>query len=273
MRTFMHTEAVRSLVRVLFVVAALVLAGAASADGDPASDVLISQETFVPYPSPAATAVKALVGAVHLVDVKGDRVKVAVIAKQSDLGSVPSLYGHAQNYAKFLSVELSFIYKGPLLIVMPSGFGFSRAGHAVPAADAALVHIADNKATADGLTLAAARAVPALENAGVLHYKDTLAPQTYSAPSKVFAGRRVALRYQVWDDSGRAKVEITIKNTHHVTLARFGVPLRTITQGAWYWVVWRAPLSFAHHVLSVCSQATDAAGNRSPVSCARLAVT
>lgn len=194
-RTFMHTERMRALLRLLLLVAALALTSAASADGDPASDVLLSQDIFAPYPPPSASALKSLDNAVRVIDANDDRVKVAVIATTSDLGSVSSLFGHAQDYAKFLAIELSFYYKGPLLIVMPSGFGFTDAGKAVPAADAALARVSLDGG-ADGLTLTAARALPELERAGLLHYHDTIAPLAYSSPATVVAGRRLALRYQ-----------------------------------------------------------------------------
>ena len=86
-------------------------------------------------------------------------------------------------------------------------------------------------------------------------------------------GRRLALRYQVWDDSGRARVEIEIQNARNVAVARLHVPLRTVAQGAWYFVVWRAPQALAHKVLAYCLQATDFAGNRSQRSCAKVTVT
>jgi hypothetical protein len=68
---------------------------------------------------PAAGAQKGLTQAVAA----GFRVKVAVIGSQSDLGAIPSLFGKPADYAKFLGTELSLVYVGPLLIVMPAGYG------------------------------------------------------------------------------------------------------------------------------------------------------
>jgi hypothetical protein len=263
----------RTLVLLLLLASALTLVKGASADGDPASDVLIAGSAFTPYPPPSAVALRALSAAVHAVDLKGDRVKVAVIATSSDLGSVPSLYGHPQDYAKFLSLELSFVYKGPLLVVMPAGFGFVDGTRPVSRATAVLAHQSINSPGSDDLALAAARAVTELERAGLLHYKDTFAPQAYPAPASVAGGRRVALRYQAWDDSGRAKVEIQVQNQRNLAVAHFHVPLRTVAQGAWYFVVWRVPRSLSHRVLAFCAQAEDMAGNRSHRSCAKLTVT
>jgi hypothetical protein len=263
----------RASLSLLLVAAALVLVSGASADGDPASDVLIAASAFTPYPPPPATALRALATALNAVDLKNDRVKVAVIAKPADLGSVPSLYGHPQDYAKFLGLELSFIYKGPLLVVMPAGFGFVDKTHPVSRATAALAGVPIGSPSADDLTIAAARAINDLEHAGLLHYKDTFAPQATPTPASVAGGRRVALRYQAWDDSGRVAVEIDVQNAHNVAVARFHVPLRTVTQGAWYFVVWRAPISLSHHVLSFCVRATDRTGNHSLPVCTKLTVT
>ena len=52
---------------------------------------------------------------------RGYRVKVAVIASGADLGAIPSLFGKPTEYSRFLGVELSMYYVGPLLIVMPAG--------------------------------------------------------------------------------------------------------------------------------------------------------
>jgi hypothetical protein len=263
----------RALVWLLPLVAALTLVSGASADGDPASDVLVARNSFTPYPPPAAASLRVLGAALQAVDLGGDRVKVAVIATPGDLGSVPSIYGHPQAYAQFLSLELSYIYKGPLLVVMPGGFGFVDDTSPVQQATDVLTGVPIHSSSADDLTLAAARAVTGLESAGLLHYKDTYAPQASAAPVTVAGGRRVALRYQVWDDSGRARVEIRIQTARNVVVARFRVPLRAVTQGAWYFVVWRVPLSLSHRALLDCVRATDPAGNRGRLSCAKLTVT
>jgi hypothetical protein len=271
--TSMARRSARTLLRLLLVAVALVFTGAALADGDPASDYLVARDTFTPYPPPSAQAVASLTAAVAAVDAKGDKVKVAVIATKSDLGAIPSLFGHAQEYAKYLGIELSLVYKGPLLIVMPSGFGFTDGGgRPVSAADTALARIAAGGASADGLTLTAARALPALERAAVLHYKDTLPPQVYAQLATVRAGRRVALRYQASDDSGRASVVVTIRAGTNA-VARLEVKQEAVAETADYRVVWRAPLRYAHHRLTFCVQATDPSGNRSQPACAALSVT
>ncbi len=101
------------------------VAGAARADGDPASDFLYSADVFLPYEAPISQAVKRqLAATVKASRRAGYRIKVALIGSAYDLGSVPSLYFKPQLYAKFLWLELSGFYKGPLLVAMPNGFGF-----------------------------------------------------------------------------------------------------------------------------------------------------
>ena len=47
--------------------------------------------------------------------------------------SVTSLDRKPKKYARFLGEELTLVYHGRLLVVMPNGFGVSRAGLALPA--------------------------------------------------------------------------------------------------------------------------------------------
>jgi hypothetical protein len=97
---------------------------AARADGDPASDALISSNVFYPYSSPVAqSAQNALNRAVAVAHRDGVPLKVAIIARASDLGSVTALFSKPQSYATFLDTEISFMTKEPLLIVMADGDG------------------------------------------------------------------------------------------------------------------------------------------------------
>src|SRR5205085_3146388 len=93
------------------------------ADGDPASDVLASDDVFLPYPAPAKTPSDSLRRAVASAYRHGYRLKVAVVATPNDLGAIPSLFNKPTEYAKFLGAEISFMFVGPLLILMPAGFG------------------------------------------------------------------------------------------------------------------------------------------------------
>jgi hypothetical protein len=113
------------LLPVLAVAAALALAPApARADGDPASDVLLLQDVYLPYapgiPKPLADTITTLLKTTRKA---GFPLKVAIIADPKDLGAVPQFFGKPQSYAPFLQSEIAFNSKKPLLIVMPSGYG------------------------------------------------------------------------------------------------------------------------------------------------------
>lgn len=99
-------------------------AGSALADGDPASDVLATQTLFLPWDANLPTSEQAqLQGVLDSAADYGFPIRVAVIASATDLGSVTALWRLPQEYASFLGKELSLVYKGPLLVVMPNGFG------------------------------------------------------------------------------------------------------------------------------------------------------
>ena len=116
--------------------AAVVLAlaaGAARADGDPASDVLAAQPVFVPADAGVQPADAAgLAALVREARRAGYPVKVAVVASSYDLGSVTALWRRPQTYARFLGTELSLLYRGRLLTVMPDGIGIYH--HGLPVA-------------------------------------------------------------------------------------------------------------------------------------------
>jgi hypothetical protein len=143
--------------------AGCIVVPAAHADGDPASDYLLSQDTFLPFDANISKEQAAQLSTV-VADAKkkGFTIKVAVIAKPFDLGAVPSLYGKPKTYARFLGQELFFLYKGRLLIVMPSGYGASRGGKALPSAQRVLDRMAAPQEGGAALTAAAARAVQRL---------------------------------------------------------------------------------------------------------------
>ncbi|MGO9754908.1 MAG: hypothetical protein ACLP8S_31435 [Solirubrobacteraceae bacterium] len=105
-------------------------AQAARADGDPASDVLLNYSYFLPFDAGSATVVyqPRLVAVLQAAEREGFPIRVAVIAHQDDLGSVASLWGRSVAYARFLGEELSFVYRGQVLVVMPNGLGLFTVG-------------------------------------------------------------------------------------------------------------------------------------------------
>jgi hypothetical protein len=115
------------------VAAACVGAGGARADGDPASDYLLSQQAFVSPNARVSTAdTRRLADSLTILRRAGYRIRVAVIQSRFDLGAVTVLDGKPRLYARFLSQELRFVYKGRLLVVMPNGYGFAHDGRSVP---------------------------------------------------------------------------------------------------------------------------------------------
>jgi hypothetical protein len=123
---------VRRAALVLLVALALLVPGSARANGDPASDTLLTEQTFLPIEAPiSASAKNDLNKTVAEANKKGYTIRVAIIPFTGDLGLVGSLWGKPQPYAKFLWNELSFQYNNRLLVAMPAGFGF-YAGNGKP---------------------------------------------------------------------------------------------------------------------------------------------
>lgn len=122
----------------------LVGAAAASADGDPASDVLLGSSVFYPYVPPVSPGLQATLNAETFAAANsaGFPIKVALIASPFDLGAAGALFGRPQQYADFLEQEIGG-YAGPrpnplLLVVMPDGYGIAGFGSAVNRAAASL---------------------------------------------------------------------------------------------------------------------------------------
>jgi|tagenome__1003787_1003787.scaffolds.fasta_scaffold20971167_2 hypothetical protein len=166
----------------LALVAAVTVAGPARADGDPASDYLLSQQVFFPfsvkYPE---SRQKQLAALIKDANDRGYTIRVAVIANKSDLGAVTSLWGQPRTYAHFLGQELAFLYKGPLLVVMPAGLGFNHTKHTSTAEYMVLKKVPKPQGT-DGLIDAAELAVQKLAAAhGV-----TVAPQAASGGGRSY---------------------------------------------------------------------------------------
>src|SRR5437868_3374452 len=94
---------------------ALAVAPAAFADGDPASDVLPSQDSFYPYTPPVSRPlVTALDKLLKEVRKAGFPMKVALIESAGDLGSYPQLLNSPQRYADLLASELPTNPHGPV---------------------------------------------------------------------------------------------------------------------------------------------------------------
>ena len=96
----------------------------------PASDVLATQQLFLPQDAAVPPAQQAQLAALLQEAARsGYPIRVALIASATDLGSVTALWNQPQNYAQFLGQELGLVYHGPLLVVMPTGFGLYHVPH------------------------------------------------------------------------------------------------------------------------------------------------
>jgi cytochrome oxidase Cu insertion factor (SCO1/SenC/PrrC family) len=172
------------LAAVLAVVALALLTPAARADGDPGSDVLVYQNLFVAADADIAVPQQVELGdLLSLAARAGLDIRVAVVARQDDLGAITALWQKPAAYASFLGVELSLAYTGRLLVVMPDGFGFYWHGHSASAADEVLggMHIGPGGA---GLATAAEAGVRALAQASGIR----LAPASGTVASGTSGG-------------------------------------------------------------------------------------
>jgi hypothetical protein len=134
------------MIRTAACLCALAVAGVfvqgARADGDPASDYLITQPVFFPYDGKFTPELESqLVVLAKNAKKQGFPIKVALIPNSYDLGAVGSLWLKPKLYARFLGEEDASFFKQRLLVVMPSGFGFYRPGHGSAAEDAVLSKI------------------------------------------------------------------------------------------------------------------------------------
>ena len=124
------------------VAVALAVVGSAHADGDPASDFLITDSVFAPFDAHLSSAhVAQLRQLVSEANARGLPIRVALIGTRYDMGSVLVLWQKPQPYARFLGQELAGFYRGRLLVVMPNGYGVSMNGMSLPAAQSALASL------------------------------------------------------------------------------------------------------------------------------------
>jgi hypothetical protein len=160
---------------VLAAAASLVVVPAVRANGDPASDVLITNQVYIgPEVSLSQSDRDALTQTVAAANERGYPIRVALIPFTSDLGTAVSLWGHPQDYAKFLGSELAFVYTKPLLITMPSGFGIYHRNKPVAKEQRVLARVRAGK-TPTAVAQSTTRAVRALAAA------NGVALPTYSA--------------------------------------------------------------------------------------------
>lgn len=132
-RTALHADRLRALAALVASLATLATSAsspaAARADGDPASDVLVSQSLFLPQDAGLTIDQQAQLDALlSAARRSGYPLRIAIIANTTDLGSITELWRQPENYARFLGQELSLVYRGTLLVVIPNGSGLHGPG-------------------------------------------------------------------------------------------------------------------------------------------------
>jgi hypothetical protein len=152
----------RRLAALLAALVVLSVPAGALADGDPASDVLLGQDVFLPYAPISPTVQRELYSVTAAAAKAGYPLRVALIAAKSDLGVVPALFDKPGQYAKFLSYELNGVVNGPVLVVMPNGFGLAARGNALSVAAVSGIRVG---AGTNGLGTAAISATERLATA------------------------------------------------------------------------------------------------------------
>ena len=87
----------------------------AGANGDPASDYLLTLPVFFPFdPSePSDAKQQEFTNLLNAAKDKGFEVRVALIANRRDLGAVPSLYRKPQTYARLPRPGARLLLQGP----------------------------------------------------------------------------------------------------------------------------------------------------------------
>ena len=261
----------RALAVFAALLAALTTASLARADGDPASDVLPTDSVYFPIDAPSQDARASLTSAVNAVYSSGNRVKVAVIATAEDLGAIPSLMNKPDEYAQFLGQELQGFYIGPLLIVMPKGFGVYDGGRSVSAEQGVLDGLSVDGSSVDDMVQSAVSAVQRLASAGALKSRDIKPPWVYPQAVTIHPGKRAEFPFRVLDDSDRARVAVTVV-VGGKTIAALSSPLAPTGYPKARSVSWRVPTTIAKKGVKICMRAADATGNRSPPTCMPLKV-
>ena len=105
---------------------AALIPGLAHADGDPASDVLVSQPLFLPYDANLSVSQQSeLTALLEAAQKAGFAIRVAVVPSEYDLGSVGLLWDKPATSLASSASSCRCTYPGRLLVVMPNGFGFN----------------------------------------------------------------------------------------------------------------------------------------------------
>jgi hypothetical protein len=252
----------------------LVSIPAAQADGDPASDVLYFQDVFLPFTSPAKTVGDKLVRATATARARKHPIKVAVIWQSTDMGSVPLLFNKPGIYARFLGIELGDILTGPLVVVMPAGFGLYQRSGSPTAAKRLLASAPFHAKTVEQLTATAAAGVRKLTSALAPVRGDVRPPTARALATTGRLGTKGQLPFRISDNSGRARALVRVDGAQYALFATLSMPLKHVrAHGSLQHVPWRIPVTIGAGKFKFCVLALDKNGNSSLTSCAALTIT
>jgi uncharacterized membrane protein len=82
-----------------------------------------------------------------------------LIGSRYDLGSIGTVFGQPKHYARFLGQELTLVYHGRLLVVMPTGYGVARGGTLIASEQGTLDRLPAPGRSGDQLVAAAIEGV------------------------------------------------------------------------------------------------------------------
>ena len=256
---------------VVLLAAGLLLPAAARADGDPASDVLYFSDVFTSYQETNRDVITKLIHATDVARSAGTPIKVAVIWNPFDLGAVPQLFNKPKTYAKFLAAELRGVLTGPLLIVMPAGFGLYIKHTKLKKATRVLAKVPFHAKTVEQLTETATFAVHRLRMSFARPSGDGRAPRVRAIAMSTRLGKKAKLRFRVADNSRKVRALVRVYGAQYALFASLAMPLRRVgAHGSVVSVSWRVPVTLGVGTLQFCVLATDRAGNASKTSCAKL---
>ena len=103
----------------------------------------------------------------------------------------------APRTTRFLGIELGLWYIGPLLVVMPAGFGVYDGGRSTAAEEQVLQSIPISAGSPDDLARSATAALQDLAAAGALSSPDIRAPLVTAHPASATRGKPATLRFCV----------------------------------------------------------------------------
>lgn len=124
----------------------------------------------------------------------------------------------------------------------------------------------------EDLTTSAAGVVRRLVAAGALKSKDIKRPYVSALSATVTHGHTAKLNYAVFDDSGKTRERLAVRDSKNRVLAKWATAIRPTSPTKTYAVSWRVPRNAPRRGLRFCVAAYDASGNHTAPNCARVIV-